>query len=41
MHSNENLFFFFFPRKVVEVLGSGVKRGIRIFIKKFIFEFSY
>ena len=34
MHSNENLFFFFFLLKVVELLGSGVERGIRIFIKK-------
>ena len=37
MHSNANLFFilfFFFSRKFVELLGSGVERGIRIFIKK-------
>ena len=33
--------FFFFSRKVVELLGSGVERGIRIFIKKINFEFSY
>ena len=44
MHSNENRFFFFF-RKVVELLGSGVERGIRIFIKKLflnlVIEFPY